>query len=132
MNEKYNSIINMKHHVSLAHKHMSNNDRAAQFMPFAALTGYDKAILEASRLTVLKKNMSEEEKKNINDILIRIKGKKNIVIKMIYFKKDAHKSGGQYIDYIGYVKKIDEINKTLILEEKNNVSFSDILTIEII
>ena len=65
-NKKYDDIINLPHHVSLTHPHMSRLDRAAQFSPFAALTGYDAAIKETARLTDKKVELGEYELEELN------------------------------------------------------------------
>ena len=66
----YDDIINLPRHVSLTHKHMSMNDRAAQFLPFAALTGFDASIMETARLTAEKKILSNEDKINISNQIL--------------------------------------------------------------
>ena len=60
MNSPYEDIIHLPHHVSSSHPHMPRKDRAAQFAPFAALTGYGEMIQEQSRLTQPEKELSEE------------------------------------------------------------------------
>ena len=72
-NKKYDDIINLPHHVSLTHPHMSRLDRAAQFSPFAALTGYDAAIKETARLTDKKVELGEYELEELNRTLLESK-----------------------------------------------------------
>ena len=71
-NKKYDDIINLPHHVSLTHPHMSRLDRAAQFSPFAALTGYDAAIKETARLTDKKVELGEYELEELNRTLLEL------------------------------------------------------------
>ncbi len=128
----YDDIINLKHHVSLTHPRMSLNDRAAQFAPFSALTGYEESIKEVSRLTDKKKELSDDEKMIINDHLIQIQ--ENIVKKNIYeityFIKDEKKTGGKYLTINGIVKRIDDINKKIIMNDNKKIAFDDILSIK--
>ena len=128
---KYDSIINLPHHKSKNHPPMTIEQRAAQFAPFAALTGYKEAILEESRLTDEKIIISDELKDIINDKLNYIK--ENIStkpkIKIRYFIKDKTKNGGRYEEISTNVKKIDIYNKTLILVNNIKINFDDIISI---
>ena len=125
---KYDDIINLPPHISKTHKHMSNNDRAAQFLPFAALTGYDASIIETARMTVEKRTISSEDRENIskklNILLQHIKEQPLIYI--TYFVKDTKKSGGEYVYCDCQIKKIDEFNKTLTLSNGIIISFDNI------
>lgn len=129
---KYDDIINLKHHVSSTHPRMSLNDRAAQFAPFAALTGYEESIKEVSRLTDKKKELSDDEKMIINDCLVEIQ--ENIIEKNVYeityFVKDEKKLGGKYLTINGIVKRIDDINKKVIMFDNKKIPFDDILSIK--
>ena len=111
---------------------MSLYDRAAQFQPFAALTGYNDLIFESSRLTKKKIILSEDEKNTINDKLLLLDS--NIKIKPLatftYFIKDNKKSGGNYITISGNVKKIDLYNKIIILTNNQKISIDDIIDIK--
>lgn len=128
----YQDIINLPHRVSQNHKPMSLYDRAAQFQPFAALTGYNDLIFESSRLTKKKIILSEDEKNTINDKLLLLDS--NIKIKPLatftYFIKDNKKSGGNYITISGNVKKIDLYNKIIILTNNQKISIDDIIDIK--
>ena len=107
-NSKYDDIIDMPHHVSSTHPHMSDMDRAAQFSPFAALTGYDDAVKETARLTEQRIELDEYEKEEINARLQYINrvlpDSPEIVIK--HFEKDMLKDGGSYVASDGYVNAI--------------------------
>ena len=115
MDKKYEEILNLPHHVSLNHPHMSNHDRAAQFAPFAALTGYDALIKEMARQTNKKITISKEKAEEISNKLSYLKEhlKENITITVIYFKKDKTKDGGAYLEINGVIKSIDEYHKTI-------------------
>lgn len=117
--DKYDHIINLPHHVSSKRPQMSMMDRAAQFSPFAALTGYDAAIQETGRLTDEKIELGEEEKAVLDRKqhylcdMISIQPE----ITVTYFKPDVRKSGGTYVTAIGNLKRIDEIERVLILTD---------------
>ena len=134
LDNKYIDIINLPHHVSKKHPQMSLEERAAQFAPFAALTGYDDEIQETGRLTTVKKEINEELKLILDNKLQTIK--KNIECKpkitCTYFVPDLNKEGGKYAKYTGNVVKIDEYNKTLIFENKLYIPISEVSEIDII
>ena len=111
----YDDIINAPRHVSKNHPRMSVSNRAAQFAPFAALTGYAESINEAGRIVNEKKLISNEEKIKINSILNYLKDNlnQNIPVRVIYFINDATKKGGKYQVITSTIKKIDEYNKTI-------------------
>ncbi len=127
----YDDIINLPHHQSKNHPHMSMHDRAAQFAPFAALTGYDDAIKEARRLTdskpELDENQLEELDQKLADLMTRIEEHPKVTI--TYFEPDDNKDGGEYIAYDGRLSKIDYAGKALIFEDNKIISLSDILKI---
>lgn len=127
----YDDIINLPHHQSKNHPHMSMHDRAAQFAPFAALTGYDDAIKEARRLTdskpELDENRLEELDQKLADLMTRIEEHPKVTI--TYFEPDDNKDGGEYIAYDGRLSKIDYAGKALIFEDNKIISLSDILKI---
>ena len=128
---KYKDIINLPHHVSKTRKAMSLYNRAAQFAPFAALTGYDDAIKETARLTEERIELSDELKNMLNQkiklIIENIKLQPEVVI--TYFVHDNKKSGGVYKTISGNVKRIDEVEKCIIFTNKLKIFFSDIISI---
>lgn len=127
---KYDDIINLEHYVSKKRVPMSMENRAAQFAPFSALTGYSAAVKEKARLTENKKKLTDEEVEIINNKLnMCINHLDNEVI-ITYFVKDIKKIGGKYLKYRGFIKKIDIYNRRLILDNKTNILFDDILDIE--
>ena len=91
---------------------MSMSDRAAQFAPFAALTGHKEAILEQQRTTQTKRILSNEEKLEINEKIVEMVKLKS-KCRIIYFEKDRTKSCGQYMESVLSFKRIDELNKVL-------------------
>ena len=115
MSNKYDDIINLPYDKSKTHPHMSNSDRAAQFAPFAALTGYEELIKETARVTEKKILISSEKKIDISNKLEYISSLKDndADITIIYFVKDKSKSGGKYIEKITKKIKVDTYHKTI-------------------
>ena len=130
-NEDYSDIINLPHHQSKTRPHMSNYNRAAQFAPFAALTGHSEAIDETARLTDSKIELDEYQKAELNDrllLLVNSENKEDVFI--TYFVPDDKKSGGAYITKMGIVVKIREYEKDVIFEDGTEVPIDDIVAIE--
>lgn len=136
MNEAhdYEDIIDMPYHKSEVHQHMSLYDRAAQFSPFAALTGHEDAIEETGRLTVSKADIDESVKEKLDAELIRIIDKIDECpcISVTYYKPDEKKSGGAYITYEGNIRKIDEYARTIVMDNEINILFDDIVELKLI
>lgn len=128
ISHKYDDIINLPHHVSKKHPQMSLHDRAAQFSPFAALTGHKAAINETARLTDEKQILSEDVIAKLNEQLNLIKENigTNQTVTITYFVPDDKKSGGAYISHTGVVKKIDEYNRTVVLTDKTVIPIEQI------
>lgn len=128
---KYDDIINLTHHISKKHPRLSIEQRAAQFAPFAALTGYGDAIKETTRLTEDRIELNEEEKESLDKKLQDLKSKisTNPQVTITYFVPDIKKSGGKYITKIGDLKKIDEYKKIVILEDKTIIPIKEIIEI---
>lgn len=131
MEKDYSDIINLPHHVSKKHPQMSIEARSAQFAPFAALTGYDDAVKETARLTDNRLEIDEGLKNILNSKLQYILENKelNPEITFTYFVYDKKKSGGKYIDKIGIVKKIDMIEKYILLKDKTKISIDELINI---
>lgn len=110
---------------------MSMSDRAAQFAPFAALTGHKEAILEQQRTTQTKRILSNEEKLEINEKIIELINLKS-KCRITYFEKDKTKSGGKYLNRVLSFKRIDELNKVLYLKENIQIQIDDIVDIEVL
>ena len=128
---KYDRIINMEHHTSLNRKRMSLLDRAAQFAPFAALTGYDESIKETARLTDRRIELSDEEKEVISAKLGYIVANKvKESVEVIYFVPDKSKDGGSYNTYVGVVKRIDEVERKIHFIDKVVIRIDDVVSID--
>lgn len=110
---------------------MSMSDRAAQFAPFAALTGHKEAILEQQRITQTKRILSNEEKLRINEKIVEMVKLKS-KCRITYFEKDKTKSGGQFMESVLSFKRMDELNKTLFFKENIQIQIEDIVDIEIL
>lgn len=132
--EKYNDIMNCKHPISKKHPQMSLQDRAAQFAPFAALSGHNDAIKETARLTQRRRELSEEEKEQLDVTLLQILSdpKKNDQILITYFVEDLKKEGGNYRTILGKLKRIDAVGGRLILENHTNIMLKDIYKLKIV
>lgn len=131
MIEEYIDIINLPHPNSQKHIRMSISSRAAQFSPFAALTGHSDAIAETARMTDPKIELDEYMKDAINDNLQLLKNKikEKPVITITYFCPDKKKSGGKYIFSTGYIKKILENENVIIMSNKDKIYMTTILKI---
>ncbi|MBE6004945.1 MAG: YolD-like family protein [Lachnospiraceae bacterium] len=128
---KYGDIIDLQHPDSLKHKRMSLYNRAAQFAPFAALTGYEEAIEETGRQVSEKLILSESQKELLDRQLQELK--KHLSeqeLRITWFKKDEKKAGGEYITTKGYVKKVDTIKRKIFLEDGEILEMDDIYEIE--
>lgn len=125
----YKDIINLDHPVSRKHKPMSIYNRAAQFAPFAALTGYDEVIDETGRTTDSKIELDEYQMVDINNQLLYLESNPNINATFTYFINDKYKEGGQYITINGNIKKIDIDNHRIILNNKKMINIDDLISI---
>lgn len=132
MKKEYDDIINLPHHVSATHPRMTAINRAAQFSPFAALTGYDAAIKETARLTDERIELNEYIKEALNDRLqiIAERIKEHPEIELTYFQPDANKNGGTYLTVISTVKKIDEYERIVIMTDGTSIPINEIISIE--
>ena len=124
---KYDDIINLPHHRSKTHPHMALIDRAAQFAPFAALTGYGDAIDETARLTEVRPDLDEQQLAELNARLVQIMGQPNTVVWLTYFVPDEKKSGGRYEQTEGTIKKIDAISKVIMTDRGERISIENIV-----
>ena len=128
----YEDIINLPHHVSKTRPQMSMLDRAAQFSPFAAVTGYDAAIKETGRLTDEKIEMDEDRKAALDmkqAYLIEVLDEQP-EISITYFLPDTKKSGGAYVTVTGNLKRFDEYERLLLLTDGKKIPMDDIADIE--
>ena len=124
---QYDDIINLPHHTSKNHPRMSIQNRAAQFSPFAALTGYEDAINETKRITTQKRILTNDMIEEINITLLDIKEQLNkYTYQITYFKKDTKKEGGNYLTIIDKIIKINPIEEYLLTSNKTKINLKDI------
>lgn len=129
---KYDSIINLPHKQSQTRAHMALADRAAQFAPFAALSGYDEAILETGRVTGERLELSEDMQAELNAKLALIKANlgQNNEHSFTFFVPDAKKSGGAYITKSGTVKRLDYYKRQIVLTDGAIIPMDEMLSID--
>ena len=132
MNKKYSDIIHLPHPISEKHPRMPMLDRAAQFSPFAALTGYEEAIYETGRLTEEKTELGEEEKAILDrkQRLLLEKLYERPALTVTFFVPDEKKSGGRYVTKTGNLKRIDLIQRWMLLTDGTKISLEDVKNIE--
>lgn len=131
-NDKYEDIIHLPHHISSTRPQMAMIDRAAQFSPFAALTGYDAAIHETARMTDERIELDENAKQILDERLRQIleNQEKSPRITITYFQPDHKKSGGSYLSVTGCVKKIDPYEKCIVMQNKERILLKEIVEID--
>lgn len=130
--KKYGDIIHLPHHVSSVHPHMPVSDRAAQFAPFAALTGYGEVIKETARQTDERPDLSEDEKQELNykiQLACALPGEKPEIV-LTYFVQDEKKSGGAYHTARGKIRRIDPDAGQIILEDGGRIRLDCVVDIE--
>ena len=131
MTSRYDDIIHLQHPTSSKHPRMAALGRAAQFSPFAALTGYDGSIRETARLTDAKAEL-DEDKIAALDMKLRFLAdhlSECPEVSITYFKPDSRKQGGAYHVITGMVKKIDAFEKTVLMAEGTLIPIADIFEI---
>lgn len=129
MSGRYDDIIDLPHPVSQRHPQMPLADRAAQFSPFAALTGLDAALQETARLTDQRITLDEYEQAELDKTLqaLREAAPQHPAVEITYFQPDARKAGGQYVTSVGHVKRIAEYEQQLILTEGTSIPLTEII-----
>ncbi len=128
MSSEYDDIINLPHHVSVRHPQMDLIKRAAQFAPFAALTGYDDAIEETARLTQERITLEEDSLEELDRALavIRNTPAKERAAEITYYVPDERKEGGEYRTITAAVLRIDDTAREIVLEGKRRISMDRI------
>lgn len=127
----YDDIINLPHYEPKYHKRMSAIQRASQFAPFSALTGYDDEVKETARLTNEKIILSEDSMNEISDNIIHINNiiKTKPLVSVTYFVKDTKKQGGKYLTITKNIKRIDDVYNILYMTDGSKISMNDIIEI---
>ena len=131
MTRTYDDIINLPHHVSTTRPHMTVIDRAAQFSPFAALTGYDSALKETARLTDARVKLDEYVTDALSNRLqiLAIRIKECPEIEITYFQPDERKNGGAYVTAVSSVKKIDKYERIVVMTDGTAIPIDEIISI---
>ena len=133
MSGKYDDIIALPHPEPRTHPRMSLHDRAAQFSPFAALTGHSAAIAETGRLTDSRITLDESEMARVDAALQRLREllPQAPAVSITYFVPDERKAGGSYQTVTGTARRIDTANGVLLLTDRREVPIADIFDITI-
>ena len=132
MTGKYDDMLRLPHHVSASRKPMAMTARAAQFAPFAALSGYDAEVQEAGRLTDRPIEPDEYEKEAMNarlQLLARHLREK-WVVSLVFFQPDERKAGGTYVTRTGTVKKLYETERLLTLTDGTVIPLDDLIALD--
>ncbi len=130
-NNPYADMLDMPHHISTKHPHMSIENRAAQFAPFAALTGYEEQLTETRRRTGQRIELDEGEKQQLDEKLQYVMRTDQIreTVAFTYFVPDPYKEGGEYVTKKGKIKKLDSYHKKIILEDFTEIPVEEIIEI---
>lgn len=133
MSGPYDDIINLPHHVSSTRPRMSSENRAAQFSPFAALTGYDAAVKETGRLTDKRIELDDNAMAQLDMKLHMLSDRISQLpeVSITHFKEDEKKDGGVYITTMGRIKKIDIYKRLIVFEDDDKVEIDDVIDIDI-
>lgn len=130
---RYDDILHLPHPVSGRHPQMPLSDRAAQFMPFAALTGHEDAVRETARLTVSRVELDEGQRENLDRRLslllqaMREHPGLEPEIAVTYFKPDEKKDGGAYVSVEGQVKKVDGYRRMIVFRDGTALPMDEIV-----
>lgn len=131
---QYDDILNIPHWDPKSHPRMSEYERAAQFAPFAALTGYDAMVSETARLTDSRDDLDEEQLLALNETLSMIVERlaEHPQVAITWFRRDSRKKGGVYIKTKGRVRDVDLANRLVVLKEGDKISLDDIASITLL
>lgn len=134
MKRNYDDIINLPRHISDKHPHMSVHDRAAQFAPFAALTGHSEAVSETARYVDKKIDLGEDAIKDIQDALNYIQERisQSPQVTITYFVADGRKQGGRYITESTTVKEINDLEQLIYLDNGVRIKYDNIYEINLL
>ena len=131
MNERYKKIMDMPRHISDKRAPMPKIDRAAQFAPYSALSGYEDAVEETARLTDQKTELDEYEKEKINDTLTSLLDQtEDTKVKITFFRPDEKKSGGAYVTIKGEIALIDTVKRKILLVGGKEINIDDLIELQ--
>ena len=127
----YDDIIHLPHHVSQNHPQMPLRDRAAQFAPFSALTGYEAAVGETARLTAERRELDPQEAEELNrrlsELAARLQDCPEVTVE--YFVPDDRKAGGAFVSVTGRVRHISVPERTLVMEDGTVIPLDDVVSV---
>lgn len=134
MSGPYDDIIDLPHPTSTRHPRMPMANRAAQFSPFAALTGYEDAVQETARQTVARPELTEEEKSHLNAELQALAEKisEHPTVSLTYFQPDERKAGGAFVTAEGAAKNLDRHTGMVILDDGRKIPVENLMSIQLI
>lgn len=130
-NKPFDDIRSVDYPFKTTRSRMSMHDRASQFSPFAALTGYDSLIEETARLTDSKIDLDETEKEKLDRAISELRTIPNKKINVTFFLPDGIKSGGAYLSLSGMIKRIDDIRKSLVMDDMTVIPLDDVISLRI-
>ena len=132
MTGPYDDMLNLPHPTSRRHPQMSLSDRAAQFAPFAALSGLSAALVETARLTERRIELDEDVKAalDLKQQMLMDRIDEHPDVSVTWFQPDGKKDGGRYVTTTGRLKRIDEVERVLVMEDKTTVPLDDIISID--
>ena len=128
--QNYDDIINLPHHISSSHPPMPLAKRAAQFSPFAALTGYEEAVRESARITLSPPNLADDELELLNRQLQQVLASPAHQADITYFVADSYKDGGRYETRTAVNKKLDNPRQQLLLTDGTGIDLIHIVRIQ--
>ena len=133
MSGPYEDISHLPHPTSKKHPRMSMEERAAQFSPFAALTGFGGVIQETGRLTDRRVELGESDRAELERTLnfLDSQEEEHPLVQAMYFLPDARKEGGSYVTVTGHLKRIDQVEGVLLLQEGVRVPIRDIREVRV-
>ncbi len=132
MTNRYDDIIDLPHPTSRKHPRMSQLDRAAQFSPFAALTGYESAVRETARLTEIRIELEEDELAALDEKLRLALAWADDppVVSITYFQPDPRKAGGAYVTTQGQIQKLDTHRRQIVLRDGREIPADEIVALD--
>ncbi len=132
MTDNYDDLLYLPHHTSRKHPRMSRLDRAAQFSPFAALTGYDDAVRETARLTDRRAELDDDELAVLDERLRLVLAWENDppLVSVTWFQPDGRKAGGAYVTTQGCIRKVDALKRILVMEDGGKIPVDDIVELD--
>ena len=132
MTGPYDDMLNLPHPTSRRHPRMSLSDRAPQFAPFAALSGHSAALVETARLTERRIELDEDVKAalDLKQQMLVDRIDEHPDVSVTWFQPDGKKDGGRYVTTTGRLKRIDEVERVLVMEDKTTVPLDDVISID--